>query len=201
MVRNNSIVKDAWFCAIEGIAIADKIINFYYEEYDCIPRNKAIGDYKFSIVIYKTFCDYDGKIKKRILFKHFRKDCCSAITPKWKKLLEKCIATHPNEYECFCKKKSKSDYEDSLVLHYIISDNSFDKLGSILKNVQKTLPSAFTFRQLKDILKKNDTILDSHNILSDSFYEKNVLRLCLKYNLNVQQDRELIFSSMSYKLL
>ena len=34
------IQEGDWFCAIEGIAIADKIYNFYFEEYTSIPENK-----------------------------------------------------------------------------------------------------------------------------------------------------------------
>lgn len=40
MKSSNAIKEGEWFCAIEGIAIAERVYNLYYEEYDCIPHNK-----------------------------------------------------------------------------------------------------------------------------------------------------------------
>ena len=60
MEPNNWIKEGEWFCAIEGLAILDKVYDFYFEEYDRIPQNKKIGDYNRSIVQYRLFCDYDG---------------------------------------------------------------------------------------------------------------------------------------------
>lgn len=40
MELSNMIKESEWFCAIEGIAIAERIYNIYFEEYDCIPQNK-----------------------------------------------------------------------------------------------------------------------------------------------------------------
>lgn len=49
MEPNNWIKEGEWFCAIEGLAIFDKVYDFYFEEYDRIPQNKKIGDYNRSI--------------------------------------------------------------------------------------------------------------------------------------------------------
>ena len=65
MEPNHWIKEGEWFCAIEGLAILDKVYDFYFEEYDRIPQNKKIGDYNRSIVHYRLFCDYDGHPIKR----------------------------------------------------------------------------------------------------------------------------------------
>lgn len=39
-----------WFSAPEGIAIAEKIYDVYFEEYDRVPQNKEIGDLKMSVM-------------------------------------------------------------------------------------------------------------------------------------------------------
>ena len=55
MEITNTITEGQWFCAVEGIAIAEKISNVYYEEYDNIPQNKNMGDLKMSVVQYRLF--------------------------------------------------------------------------------------------------------------------------------------------------
>ena len=91
MELSNMIKESEWFCAIEGIAIAERIYNIYFEEYDCIPQNKKIGDLKMSVVQYRLFCDFEGHPIKRNRFKYFNVACCSPMSIKWKELLRKSI--------------------------------------------------------------------------------------------------------------
>ena len=79
MDTDKNIVTGEWFCAIKGIAIAERIHDFYYEEYNHIPEDKKVGDYKFSAVEYKQFCDYDGMPIRRNRFKEFNKHYCSPL--------------------------------------------------------------------------------------------------------------------------
>ena len=65
MNTGQKIKEGDWFCAIEGLAIADKIFYFYFEEFDKIPQGKKVGDYKMSVVQYRFFCDFDGNPIKR----------------------------------------------------------------------------------------------------------------------------------------
>ena len=58
------IKEGDWFSATEGLAIADKIYDFYFEEFDKIPQGNKVGDYKMSVVQYWLFCDFDGKSGK-----------------------------------------------------------------------------------------------------------------------------------------
>lgn len=43
MNTGQKIKEGDWFCAIEGLAIADKIFYFYFEEFDKIPQGKKSG--------------------------------------------------------------------------------------------------------------------------------------------------------------
>ena len=55
MNTGQKIKEGDWFCAIEGLAIADKIFYFYFEEFDKIPQGKKVGDYKISFVVSPFF--------------------------------------------------------------------------------------------------------------------------------------------------
>ena len=103
MKQNNEIKIGEWFCANEGIAIAERVHDFYYEEYNHIPEGKNVGDYNFSMLEYKLFCDYEGKPIRRNRFKGFNKDYCSPFNKKWEKVLNNSIKNHPKEYESFKK--------------------------------------------------------------------------------------------------
>ena len=59
-MTEQKIKQGDWFCAIEGLAIADKIFDFYFEEFDKIPQGRNVEDYKMSVVQYRLFCDFDG---------------------------------------------------------------------------------------------------------------------------------------------
>ena len=74
MKRSNVIKEGEWFCAIEGLAIAERIYKIYFEEYDRIPQDKKIGDLNMSVVQYRLFCDFDGHPIKRNRFKYFNAD-------------------------------------------------------------------------------------------------------------------------------
>ena len=60
MDTKKNIEIGEWFCPYEGIAIAEKKHDFYYEEYNHIPEGKNVGDYNFSMLEYKLFCDYQN---------------------------------------------------------------------------------------------------------------------------------------------
>ena len=71
MKSSNAIKEGEWFCAIEGIALAERVYNLYFEEYDRIPQNKKIGDFKMSVVQYRLFCDFEGHPIKRKRFRYY----------------------------------------------------------------------------------------------------------------------------------
>ena len=54
-MTEQKIKQGDWFCAIEGLAIADKIFDFYFEDFDKIPQGNKVGDYKMSVVQYWLF--------------------------------------------------------------------------------------------------------------------------------------------------
>lgn len=90
-MTEQKIKQGDWFCAIEGLAIADKIFDFYFEEFDKIPQGKKLGDYKMSVVQYRLFCDFDGNPIKRNRVKIYNAEYVSPITPKYDRILKKSI--------------------------------------------------------------------------------------------------------------
>ena len=154
MDTKKNIEIGEWFCPYEGIAIAEKKHDFYYEEYDHIPEGKNVGDYNFSMLEYKLFCDYEGKPISRNRFKAFNKDYCTPFNKKWEKVLNNSIKNHPKEYESFQKflKETKHTYSDKMVFYEVPEDKKF-QVAQDMERIQKSLPEKFTF---EDFIKKGE---------------------------------------------
>lgn len=97
IMTEQKIKQGDWFCAIEGLAIADKIFDFYFEDFDKIPQGNKVGDYKMSVVQYWLFCDFDGNPVKRNRVKIYNAEYVSPITPKYDRILKKSIKENPKE--------------------------------------------------------------------------------------------------------
>ena len=105
-MTEQKIKQGDWFCAIEGLAIADKIFYFYFEEFDKIPQNKNVGDYKMSVIQYRLFCDFDGNPIKRNRFKIFNYTHAYKLIFEYIETFYNTVRIHshcgylsPNEYE------------------------------------------------------------------------------------------------------
>ena len=54
MKEDRKIKVGEWISTDDGIGIAERIHDFYLEEFDIIPQDKEIGDYNYSMVEYKV---------------------------------------------------------------------------------------------------------------------------------------------------
>ena len=123
MNTGQKIKEGDWFCAIEGLAIADKIFYFYFEEFDKIPQGKKVGDYKMSVVQYRLFCDFDGNPIKRNRGKICNAEYVSPITPKYDRILKKSIKENPKEYASFVKlSKTPKEVKGHVVVNYALAE-------------------------------------------------------------------------------
>jgi hypothetical protein len=201
MDTNKNIVIGEWFCAYEGIAIAERIHDFYYEEYNHIPEGKKVGDYNFSMLEYKLFCDYDGKPIKRNRFKEFNKDYCSTLNKKWEKVLNNSIKKHPKEYESFVKflKEPKRTYSDVMVFYEVPEDKKL-QVAQDMERIQKSLPEKFTF---EDFIKKGEEFQCAINLKTHLGYGEHspiYLRIMMGYTYGDFAGKRVLFDRFIYKI-
>ena len=154
MDTNKNIVIGEWFCADLGIAIAERFHVFYYEEYNKIPEGKKVGDYRFTTVEYKQFCDYHGKPTRRNRFKECNIEYCDTLDKEWEKVLNDSIKNHPKEYESFKKflKEVKHTYDD-IIVYYEVPEDKKIQVVQDMERIQKNLPEKFTY---EDFIKKGE---------------------------------------------
>ena len=201
MDTNKNIVIGEWFCAYEGIAIAESIHDFYYEEYNHIPEGKNVGDYNFSMLEYKLFCDYEGKPIRRNRFKAFNKDYCTAFNKKWEKVLNNSIKNHPKEYESFQKflKETKHTYSDKMVFYEVPEDKKF-QVAQDMERIQKSLPEKFTF---EDFIKKGEEFQCAINLKTHLGYGEHspiYLRIMMGYTYGDFAGKRVLFDRFIYKI-
>lgn len=200
--HSKNIVIGEWFCAMEGIAITERNHDFYYEEYDDIPEGKNVGDYNFSMLEYKLFCDYEGKPIRRNRFKEFNKDYCTPFNKKWEKVLNNSIKNHPKEYESFKKflKEPKHTYSDEMVFYEVPEDKK-SQVAQDMERIQKSLPEKFTF---EDFIKKGEEYkcaIDLKKHLGYGEYSPIYLRVMMGYTYGDFDGKRVLFDRFAYKIL
>ena len=201
MDTKKNIEIGEWFCPYEGIAIAEKKHDFYYEEYNHIPEGKNVGDYNFSMLEYKLFCDYEGKPISRNRFKAFNKDYCTPFNKKWEKVLNNSIKNHPKEYESFQKflKETKHTYSDKMVFYEVPEDKKF-QVAQDMERIQKSLPEKFTF---EDFIKKGEEFQCAINLkthLGYGEYSPIYLHIMMGYTYGDFAGKRVLFDRFIYKI-
>lgn len=201
MEITNTITEGQWFCAVEGIAIAEKISNVYYEEYDSIPQNKNMGDLKMSVVQYRLFCDFEGLPIRRNRFKYFNADCCSPMTEKWKRVLRKSISDNPKEYASFMKfLRVPKEVKVHVTLKYVVSEKDKDKVIRSMEAIRENLPPKFTFFDLKHIAEDNHCVINMNNFTDDVSYYHMYIRIFLVYTFGDSIGKRVLFHKLDYEI-
>lgn len=201
MELSNMIKESEWFCAIEGIAIAERIYNIYFEEYDCIPQNKKIGDLKMSVVQYRLFCDFEGHPIKRNRFKYFNVAYCSPMSIKWKELLRKSICNNPKEYASFVKSLQKpKEIKGHVALNYVFDERDKSNVISCINKIREILPSKFTFLDLQNIAEDNQFVINMNNFTDDTSDAPTYIRIFLIYKFGDCIGKRIQFNELDFEI-
>ena len=199
MKSSYAITEGEWFCAIEGIALAERVYNLYFEEYDRIPQNKKIGDLKMSVVQYRLFCDFEGHPIKRKRFRYFNARYCSPISIKWEKILRKSISDNPKEYASFLKfLKQPKELRGCVRLQYVIDEQDKEKVLSGINAICEKLPSKFMFSDLQKIAEDNHFIINLKDFTDETFGNLTLcIYLVFRYGDCIR--KKLLFNNLNFE--
>lgn len=201
MMKELKINEGGWFCAIEGLAIADKIYNFYFEEFDKIPQNKKVGDYKMSVIQYRLFCDFDGKPIRRNRFKIFNADYMSPMTPKLERVLDKSIKEHPKEYASFVKfLKTPKEVKGHVTINYALTERNKKEAIQNLNAIRKELQAKFTFIDLTNVAKDCQCVINLNDVLDDTYDSQLYIRLFLVYKFGDSIGKRILFNDLDFEI-
>lgn len=199
--QGNLIKEGEWFCAVQGFAIAEKVYNFYFEECDCIPKNKKVGDYKLSVVKYKLFCDFDGHIIRRNRCKIFNMSWCSPMEPNLERVLQRSIKDNPKEYASFVKLLEKpQEMKGWELLEYEISSDIKMKAIQDLERIKNDLPPKFTFPELMKVAENHGCVIDLTDFLKDTFMVEHYIRITLNYTYGDYVGKRVLFHNFDFEI-
>lgn len=201
-MESNRLIKEGeWFCAIEGLAILDKVYDFYFEEYDRIPQNKKIGDYNRSIVQYRLFCDYDGHPIKRNRCKISEADYCSPMCAKYEKVLKKSIKDNPKEYASFVKfLKTPQQRRSWKLVSYAIPKSLHKEAIQDFEKIQRNLPSKFTFPDFLRIAADNQCVINMTDSVEYTCGIPLWISVTLSYIFGNYAGKRVLFDRFDYKV-
>ena len=201
-IRSNNIKEGEWFCSPEGIAFAEKIYDFYYEEYEDIPHNKKVGDYFQSIVQYKLFCDFDGKPITRNRLKIFDVSWCSPIDSRYKDVLNNSVRNNSKKYESFCKfLKQNKRVNDSIIFFCNLLPKDCFQAEKELEYIRKMLPGSFTFYDFEKLLNSSSSVLRVENFVRETFGLETYVRISLDYTVGSFKDKRVIFNDFNFVIM
>lgn len=201
MEPNGWIKEGEWLCAPEGFAIAEKVCNLYFEEYDRIPQSKKIGDYKLSMVQYKLFCYFDGHPRKRNRCKIDNAYMFGPMNTKDKRVLQRSIKDNPKEYASFVKLlENPMEAKGWKLLEYEISPDMKMKAIQDLESIKKDLPPKFTFPELMKVAADHDCVIDLTDFLKDTFMVEHYIRITLDYTYEDYAGKRVLFNRFSYEV-
>ena len=190
------------FVKYTDIFLRLQIYNFFYEEYNHIPEDKKVGDYKFSAVEYKQFCDYEGKPTRRNRFKECNKEYCDTLDKEWEQVLNDSIKNHPKEDESFKKflKEPKHTYSDIMVFYEVPEDKK-NQVVQDMERIQKSLPEKFTF---EDFIKKGEEFQCAINLKKPNFEylmcAPVYLRIMMGYTYGDFDEKRVLFDRFIFKI-
>lgn len=201
MEQSKQIISGEWFCALEGLAIAEKIHDCFYEEYDNIPEGNKLGGYKYSMVEYKLFCDFDGHPIKRNRNKIFRKDCCDPINSKYQKVLNKSIKDNPKDYSSFVKfLNTKKTFGNCKTLYYELSSENQQKVIQDIEKIKCNLSTRYTFKDLLKVAYENKSSLELTNFKNSSCYLEKYLEIRMVYTYGEYEGNRILFHKFEYEI-
>lgn len=201
MNTGQKIKEGDWFCAIEGLAIADKIYDFYFEEFDKILQGNKVGDYKMSVVQYRLFCDFDGNPIKRNRFKIYNAEYVSPITPKYDRILRKSIKENPKEYASFVKfLKTSKEIKGHVTIIYALKEENKEEVIQKLNTIRGKLHTKFTFIDFVEITKECQCVINMNNILDDIADAQLYVRIYLVYKFGDSLGKRILFNDLDFEI-
>nr|WP_302350031.1 hypothetical protein [uncultured Prevotella sp.] len=200
-MTEQKIKQGDWFCAIEGLAIADKIFDFYFEEFDKLPQGRNVEDYKMSVVQYRLFCDFDGNPIKRNRFKIYNAEYVSPITPKYDRILRKSIKENPQEYASFVKfLKTSKEIKGHVTIIYALKEENKEEVIQNLNTIRGKLHTKFTFIDFVEITKECQCVINMNNILDDIADAQLYVRIYLVYKFGDSLGKRILFNDLDFEI-
>jgi hypothetical protein len=150
MEEKRAISINDWITTPEGICQVVGIQDYVVEEFfsNDFPDLK-VGDTFETKVVWKMFCDFEGKLRRSKFFNWSSIESCRPLKQKYENLLETVITENQVAYERFVNrvpsKPVMSAVEFSIRVEPSVKSNVLESINVLLAD----MPQAFSFSELE----------------------------------------------------
>ncbi len=153
----NNLVIGTWY-DFEGrfgelIKVIETKFDLIDELYD---RNTIVGGNDISIVIYKAFCKYDGKIIKRGRISIANADYVKSLTNGYKIVVDELKNDNPKAWDSFELEEYGGVFKSSIDGRTMVKYDSKEEFFYLLDKIIETLPTKFSALEFIGLYRKYD---------------------------------------------
>lgn len=205
MTNKENMKPGNWIKTEDGYAVIDLVHPHYFAKYDYeIPEGAQQGDYNYSMIQYKVYCNFDGKPRRSHRLKSMNMSYVRPLTEEGNALLQRSIEDHPKEYAAFLKYLStKKETRSCKVTGFAItSDDDDQKIAESLESVRKRLPQKFSFDDLQNAVKQEGCPIDTEKVVNPygGFTEQRHVRMEFFYTLGDMSMKNTLFHDFFYTI-
>ncbi len=154
-----------WIEVYEGIAQVYGAQDYFVEEFFAhdFPEFE-IGDIFTTKIVYRVFCNYEGKLRKTHFFNHTDYENCKPLDAKSLGILENLQQKQPEAYDKFKSRKPTKPLIGRLDISLLVEPESLERVKKELNSLIKKMDKPFTYAELESSVYK-----DIAGILSPDF--------------------------------
>ena len=184
-----------WIVTSEGISQVLGTEKYIVEEFfkNDFPE-LGIGDVFDNKVVYKIFCDFEGKPRKTKFIAHYSSEWCEPISDKYNELKEQVIKAHPDVYEKFIKRKIEKPIIANLEFSIRVEPKRKEEIIENINNFLANLDKKYAFEYLQNQIYKNIDGIISKSLTDITALPTNVL-IVLKYDVLETDNGKFLFIS------
>jgi len=187
-----------WVDALDGISKVIEVKHIYKENYPLASTSNnelELGDLLNIIVIYKIFCDFDGKLRKRNAIQHCSIKVCTPICNESQAVLDKLKKADQSSLAKFDNLTQKKPFRNN-VTTWVMIPKPFEVgvLTAINKEFDK---EAFTFNELINELRVKLKLDKTWCFFGNKTDEVSQVVLSLNNKNYSSKDKQLLFTDFS----
>lgn len=161
---------------------------FFKDEYD----NLGIGDVFDNKVVYKIFCNFDGKPRKTKFINWNGSEYCHLLNNKYKKLRDKVIKENPDIYNKFITRKLDKPLYSRVEFSIRVEPTKRKEIKEKINTLYSSFNRSHDFATTEELIYKNIDGIISDKLVKNDVLQTNLL-LSLFYDVLKTENNKFAF--------
>jgi hypothetical protein len=153
-----------------------------------------IGEVFDNKVVYKIFCDFEGKLRKTKFITHYSSKWCAPLSDKYIKIKDLVIEEHTGLYQEFEKRAIKNPILSSVEFSIRVDPKRKQEIIKNLNRLLSDFDKKHSFNEVQEVIYKGIDGILSKQLTNNDTLQTNVL-ISLKYNVLESNEGKFAFIS------